>query len=343
MVILVKFRKSYLNGINTSFLYWLFIPLLFQSCASVSYYSRQDAVMPAKIPIPSHIQSIKIVNRSVNKSILNRAVNTLKTGNIVGDQYTAGRNVLMSGVESGLLHVSSVSRKMDRADHTETPADPMALARIKEYAGQADALLGLEQFTYGEQREYKRYQKHQLDENGADQYINVVRGTRTTTLITYWRLYDTHTGKILQTIPQKTVDFLDVEGLDERSANVKMDTTRIMRPDILASVLAQELVDDLKPHYNHSNWMYYKKGNDAIKRSANFIKKGRFRESISLLEKSIPNIEKRDSKEKAIYNLAVSCFLSGDKKQAILWAKEEMEVSNKKEFVRMLNQINRYK
>jgi hypothetical protein len=72
--------------------------------------------------------------------------------------------------------------------------------------------------------------------------------------------------------PQYTENSYETEGLTRQSVNLQMDTTQVVTASTLAKKLSAALIKDINPMELTSQWQYYTKGNDIIKKSAKMIK-----------------------------------------------------------------------
>lgn len=315
----------------------IFIILTLALCScSRKYYSKVDRVIPAKIDIPTDIQSIMLLDRSKEKNIVNRVQNVMADGWVTSNE---GKR-LLKGLSKKLSMATSIHSKSLRHSNDGTPADRMSLTEVNTYIGSKDGLLALEQFVVQEFRTYERIQKHQLDQNGNDYIIDAVKGIRINSLKTQWRLYDKENGTVLFTLPYEVEEVFEAEGLNNAGVNAKMDSLNVVGIDDLISNISQQISNDFNPKQIRSSWMYFTKGSKLIERSGRFIKEGKFKNAIQIL-RSNPRIESDDKvKIRVCYNLTTALFISGKTDEAFKEAKRGVSLYNDKELKQLLDKID---
>lgn len=282
------------------------------SC-SVAYIRVTDEVIPPKIEIPSNIQSVMLLNRSLEGDLGQR----LSSGVI----FNAGHKEFIRYVVNKMPIRAQAHNKTVRDSRSGELADPFPVAEVREYGVGYDGLFCLEQLNLVEKRTYTPYEKHQLDEQGRDYYVDAVRGSRTIICESYWRLYEVKTGKILLELPYQQIDYLEAEALSKEGLNAKFDTTNVPNPETMKYETADALIRDLLPTRLESNWMYYKKGHDDINRTEKYFKKGQYSLIVQTYEKNM-NTYSHKEKEKVMHNLATAHFLMGDLEKAMRVARE---------------------
>lgn len=313
----------------TRFIALLLTVLMTTSC-SVSYLRVTDEVIPPKIEFSDNIQSVILLNRSLERDLKLR----LASGVI----HDPSHKEVIRYVTGKMPVRAQAHNKTVRDSRSGKRANPFVVADVREYGEGYDGLFCLEQLNHTEQRNYKTYQKHQLDEQGKDYYIDAVRGTRTNTFNSYWRLYEVKSGKILLDLPYEIVDVFEAEALSRQGLNTKLDTSNVLDLNTMKYKLADMLINDLSPTIYQSNWMYYKKGNDDIKRTAKYFKNKQYSLIIQTYEHSMQNYTNKD-KERVLFNLATAHFLNGDHEKALLIAREGEREYNSTYFRNLVQKI----
>ncbi len=289
------------------------ITIIMTTSCSVSYLTVTDEVVPPKIEFPDNIQSVILFNRSLERDLGQR----LSSGVILD----AGHKEIIRYVVNKMPIRAQAHNKTVRDSRSGERADRFAAAEVRQYGAGYDGLFCLEQLHHTENRTYNSYEKHQLDEQGKDYYVDAVKGSRTTTCKAFWRLYEVKSGKVLLELPYQIEDNLEAEALSRQGLNVKFDTTSVPDPDKMKYETADALIRDLSPTKMQSNWMYYKKGHDDIKRTAEYFKNKRYDLVVRTYARN-RNAYSNKEKERVLYNLATAHFLNGDREEAIRMASE---------------------
>ncbi len=296
--------------------------LFSSSCASVGYVQKTEYEIAPNQNFPKNIQYIYLLNRSREKNQLKRAVKSISSGYIVGDELSNARRVLMNKLSREYYREAKYIGE-DKKGQGDRAADRISMADLEEKRGQSDGMLCLEQYSIDEQRSYENIEKHQLDAKGNDVYLQAIHGYKEVKLTTYWRLYDSKSGVILSEFPRELVKICEAEAFDIPSLNTKLDTVDIITAESLSISLAKEMLVDLNPTYIKSKWMYYKKGNGIIKESGKLIKEGRYSKAISIIEDSDILINSDDElRYKVYHNLSVAYYLKSDIDTALKVAKD---------------------
>ncbi len=305
---------------NIYYLLILSFVLLNTNC-NKAYYSNLEEVIPAKHVIPTHIKTITLLDRSKEKSVGISIENTLETGQITDNE---GR-VFLKQIQSKIPATTHLSPKSFKHSFDGGVADILNKEDINNYAENRDALLCLEQLFYKETFTYVNKQKHQLDENGNDYYLDVVECTQENQMQIHLRLYDTKSGAILLETPYIEEASLIAEGLTKEGVTAKMDSMQVNRKPELSKIIEKKVKSEFAPKEIRSNWLYYTKGEEIIKRSAMNIRHGNFEKVISLLQPKISTLSsKKKTRQKAVHNLAVSLYLTGQTEAALEAIRKEL-------------------
>lgn len=312
----------------------LSIIVVLSSC-SRKYYSNVDAVIAPKIIMPENIKTVTLLDRSKEKNLSLRVGNVVKSG-IINSNVTKR---FMRNAGNKLPLFTNVYPKSLRHSNAGSPARQMNSEDVSKYAGESDGLFAIELFLFKEVRIFENIRKHQLDENGKDYIIDAVRGTRINTLNTQWRLYDKITGEVIFTLPYNVEEIFEVEGLTEAGANAKLDTLITLTINDLTGQIVNQINVDFNPHQIRSHWMYFKKGDELIKKSGQYIKQGNFKKAIKLLQINQPMEASSKIKIRAIYNLSTSYFLNGQYEKAIEEVKEGLSLYRNKELKQLLKKM----
>jgi hypothetical protein len=140
-------------------------------------------------------------------------------------------------------------------------------------------------------------------------------------------------------MPYQKVDNLEAEALSRQGLNTKFDTTDVVDPDAMKYRVADALIQDLSPTRMQSNWMYYKKGHNDIKRTVKYFEDKRYDLVVRTYERNMRNYTTKE-KERVLYNLATAQFLSGDREKAMSTAREGNRLYGSAYFKRLIQKIN---
>lgn len=307
------------------------ITILLTTSCSVSYLTVTDEVIPPKIEFPTHIKSVILLNRSLEQDLVER----LSSG-VINDP---SHKEIIRYVVNKMPINAKAHHKTVRDSKLGEPADPFTVEDVSRYGAGYDGLFCLEQQHHSENRTYNFYKKHQLDEQGKDYYIDAVRGARVTTFQSFWRLYEVESGKIMLQLPYQIVDDLEAEALSRQGLNAKFDTLNVPDPDIMKYKLADALIQDLSPTLIQSSWMYYKKGNDDIKKSAKYFKEKQYSFVIQTLERKMNRYSDK-TRLRAMYNVATAYYLNGDYDKALKIAQQGDKATKKSNFKNLITKFN---
>lgn len=310
----------------------ILITLMMATSCSVSYLTVTDKVIPPKIAFPDNIQSVVLLNRSLERDLGQR----LSSGVI----HDARHKGIIRYVVNKMPIRAQGHNKTARDSRKGERADPFTADDVREYGAEYDGLFCLEQLNHTEKRTHTAYEKHQLDENGNDYYVNATRGSRTNTFTSFWRLYEVKTGKVLLELPYQIVDVVEAEALSYQGLNAKLDTINVLNPDQMKYELADMLIQDLTPTIMESSWMYYKKGHDDIKKTAKYFKNKQYSLIAQTYEHSMQSYTNKD-KERILFNLATAHFLNGDREEAMRTATEGQRLYGSAYFRNLIQKMNK--
>lgn len=309
----------------------ILVSILTVSSCSVSYLRVTDEVLPPKITFPDNIQTVVLLNRTLERDLVHR----LSSGVI----HDARHKEIIRYVVNKMPIRAQGHNKTARDSRKGERANPFAVADVRTYGAGFDGLLCLEQLHHTEKRTYNAYEKHQLDDQGNDYYVNATRGSRTNTFTSFWRLYEVKTGKVLLELPYQIVDVVEAEALSHQGLNAKLDTVNVLSPDQMKYELADMLIQDLTPTIFESSWMYYKKGHDDIKRTVRSFKNKQYSLVVRTYAKNM-GIYTDKEKERVLYNLATAHYLNGDRENAISTARKGHHLYGSVYFKNLIQKMN---
>lgn len=312
-------------------LHGLFFALLLSSCTA-KYITIVDQVLPAEKPFPKEIRSVVVLDRARPANL-----GSSSQQSNIGNNTTVVRNC------AGRLPLSaSVHPQGQYASFQGAPAARLTAEEVSNLSRGTQGIFSLEQLFFQEERRTVEYDKHQLDENGEDYYIKAIRGTKISSLDALWRLYDGRSGQVVMELPYALEDFFEAEGLNYQSVNAKLDTMHQVNPDAMARTMVDQLIAEVTPTPVESNWLYYTKGNDLVKRSAGYMEAGRYDAAARLIEQNRSKIPQLKKPHRAQMNWATALFLDGDVAGAEQVARDGYSQFRNQEFLTFVQKISAY-
>ncbi len=312
------------------FLLTVLTGILLQGCKTATY-SHVDQVIAPKYSIPAGMNSVNLIDRSVDRLTASKSTAASPTDN--------ARNSMINSVKNG-LPVSAKRVLQSLKDGRENgPAAEIMKSRIKEIASGADGLFSLEQYEFTETRTYKDISKETKDLSGKKVIVPAVLGSRKVYLRTYWRLYDARSGSVVYKIPQYTENIYEVEGLSRAAVNAQMDTTNIVNVSTLSQKLSSELIKDINPEHIKSYWTYYVKGHDVISRSGRMIELEDFSGAVNYLNQNIRSIQSEKMQSRANYNLILAYYFNSQRDKALQLTGLEYNKTGRSEFKSLYDKI----
>ena len=299
------------------------------SCSKYGYVKLKFPTAPNAV-LPDDIKTIAIVNRSLspkdNSSKGNAIAEAILTGEIAGSDKLASDQCLKAVFDrfNGFREISIVYPATSRLVGTGTRVtpDPLSWKRVKGIcdSSKANALLVLEMFDSNSDI---------ILSSVSNQINSVISGTLDTpkppnqirmNVISYWRLYDPATEKIID--QYQTTNYLT------------FNTTGLLNlppPDALpqtAYATGEQYVERFIPGYYYVKRDLYKRGKGSYKEQ---FKAGFRKSEVANWEGAIEvwsNIAKNSSRKnagRACLNLAVGNEVLGNTEEALKWAKKSYE------------------
>ncbi|WP_020538231.1 hypothetical protein [Lewinella cohaerens] len=313
-------------------LYYLLF-LLLMGC-SAKYHTVVDQVLPARVPAIAQMRSLTVVDRAREANLGTR----LETG----DLYSQGNVRFLERCARQLPVAANVYNKSQRDANAGSPAPRLNSSQVRDFGGQSEGLLCLEQLFPREVRTYETYDKHQLDEQGKDYYIRAVRATKSMTLSALWRLYEVRTGRVIVELPYLVEDIVEAEGLDQTSVNTKLDTLYTFNPSELQQQSMDMFLADVLPTPIESSWLYYSKGGSLMERSAELLEARRYHDAVRLFEANAKSIDRLKKPGRAILNWATALFLDGQSQEALAKAYEGQNRYGGSDFTAFIKKVRSY-
>ena len=312
------------NTMKNQFQFSLLIitALFLGSCAS---YTNLQIMQPAQISIPSHIQKIGIVNRSLSDK-QNQIVNVIE-GILTGESIGADR----LGAEESLMGVKEALLQTDRFIVTipavnvsgfanTTSNGPLDYSVIKEICERhnLDALVVLEYFD-SDSRINIIPRINEVMQNGKKVSVSDFLANADLRIRTTWRVYDDSTKNIIDQHTFEDITKFSNAGPSPQLAQGGLPNKRfaINKSGFNAG---KEYGCRISPFWMTVERRFYKKGSHELELANSRATKGRWTEAI-IIWKNIANSVDNNIAGRANYNLAVAAEREGNLEIAMEYAK----------------------
>lgn len=282
-------------------------------CSTVKYTSFHGETQEAKITLPDSLQNLAILNRTRPNGAL--------TG---GLSNRPGVDQVLSSFKSEVnrrkyFKVSAINKVL-KADQTGN--FPMALTQEElqnAYTNGDYIVASLEVFQVQELNEYMNERKMQLDTQGNEYYIDIVKGVKTLKSKTGWRMYNTIDGSIIDEFMIDHDHSYEVVGVDRANATAKMEARVEQSYKDLGSVIGFMYAERVSPSSSYVSRKYYSRSKSCpeLKQAVGFIKMKDWETAKHIWEDGLlSNVHPKDI-AKLHYNLGVFYERRGDIDMAI--------------------------
>ena len=332
--------------------------LIISSC-SISNI-KFDAIKPAEINIPIHIESIIIVNRTAPTK--NNKVENILDGILSGEMIGVDKKSSKDCVNSLKLEMSNSPRfKLISTESIEFKGSgtaemskPLKWKKIENRLNnyEADGLIVLESFDSSSQvrglgtRERKKKingEWKKTSEHIASLDVEVQAG---------WRIYDLKNQKI---IDEKR--FFDRKIFEDADKTMVLAKKKLPRLDYAVSQAAifsgQQFYYRISPHYISINREYFKnlrqiKGfkiksdnsNNLFIQASKYASNKNWQEAVKIW-KQLTNHKNRSIASRACFNMALASEANGNIEIALSWANKSRKLGNKKAKIYIITLENR--
>ena len=178
---------------KTKFYIPLIIGFLFTSCMPTKTVTFNAENTQADVAFPVEFKNIRVINRTIPKD--RNLLDVLTDGQGLAKNQK-GVPELLSGFTSGLrqrkyFDIKTPIKEVE-VEQSQTFPQPFAYGDLVEFFDYDTSSLvaSLEVFDVTEEISYVNDSKMQLDPDGNEYYINIVRGTNILRTVSGWRLYN---------------------------------------------------------------------------------------------------------------------------------------------------------
>lgn len=320
---------------NTALALQLTVIVVFSvSCISTKTVSIEIPI-PAKNDLPEHIQSLTIVNRTVDNRYTDVESDSLQKifyeqrfnyDTVIYDLQSADTLLQALGgllFESGRYDVVIPVERFLKFERNAFLTNEMDWNEVKALCDtfETDAVLSVDHFTTRVSTEFD-------SDTFFDQYSNSFVSAPVASMKVYYealiRVYDTLEQKVISR--EFFRDTLFWEDVDRTTKSLMEKFTPVKQALTEAGIaVALDYTDKIGTVWRNERRTYFAKGNDIIKQSGTLINSGEVVPAINLLKEMESNTQAKGLRSKAQYNLAVAYELMGDTNSAIAWALKSYE------------------
>jgi tetratricopeptide (TPR) repeat protein len=323
----------------------MLLPLAIGCAPSV----QVEVLQPALVTFPADIQTIAIIDRSKPAGAGEAVLGTLE-GLVTGEMPLADREGASAAVQqayetltrSPRFEVVNPGLTKEQVD-SSIWADNIDWDRAKKICKKADcdAIVALEAFDSDSTIAVEVRQEDSTDSDGKPITVTVNTATRTSTVMSAWRVYDVKHKRVIDEVRDRQYSQTwDSEGGTRAIAIAGL-------PDDYASLRAigQTAGDDyarrIAPNYIWVSRSYYGKGHDRLKTAKNHVKASDWDGAGKIWEQMVQNQDDAKVRGKAEYNLALYYERQGDLESAIDVAKKaaiDLHNGRSRRYVAVLSQ-----
>ncbi|NPA36743.1 MAG: hypothetical protein GXO47_07830 [Chlorobi bacterium] len=308
------------------FQYILFlVTLVAAGCSSYSELNY-EILRPAKYSVPPEIKTVVLVDNSVvfpdtNVNVIRVGDEIVKVDTTKVQDYTKfvlntvweelGNRHFFDTVFIDSIHYKMISKR--------GPVEKLSQKQIAEICNKfgVDAIVSLDAYRYTN--------NIKVNDMGDYEYYS----TYDASAIHLWRIYDCHSGNIMNVHLQKDTIFWEGYGnsLNQSLAGFPSfsDATHA-----IGSYLAYKYVDYVAPHWEEVTRRLYTSGNMNFLNATEWLNKGNWVEAEKIWNYIYRNGPEK-ARIKAALNLAVAFERKGNIKQAYEWAHKAYSILAEKE------------
>lgn len=301
------------------------LSLTLVQCTTVKYTKFHGATKMSAVQIPDTINNIGILNRTRANSVLQTGGITNKPG--VDELLSSFRNELS---KRNYFKVSTLN-KVDKSDQTDNFPPALIKEELEQfYTGQI-LVASLEVYQVQELNEYINDRKMQLDPEGNEYYIDIVKANKTLQSKSGWRLYNVVDGSVIDEFIIQHDHSYSVEGIDRANATAKMEERVAQAYKDLGTVLGFMYAERMSPVSSYVTRKFYAKSKSCpeLKQAADFIKMNDWVTAKNVWLDGLQMSTNPKDIAKLHYNLGVFYEKEGDLDKAI--AELEISVQNNAE------------
>ena len=337
---------------NTLFIGIFLILIILTSCSSIGYLRVQTGI-PGNKDLPSDIQSLTLINRTLDAEYYDFAEDTLQqlfyqkrfnldtilydftsvdtTLKVLGDLlFESGRYDIIIPEERFLPH--------NKNAFISRPMDWLEAERLCNTFN-TDAVLSMDYFKTSIATNYK---SETLYDESDDRYFKAYMAVLAIQYEALFRVYDPATKKIIdQTVIKDTLWWDDAElsnkALFDRMTSVK---DALVESGI---AIALDYSDKISTQWRNDMRKYYYSGNSFFEEASLYAKKSEWEQALNLWLAVAEKARGKALQSKAQFNVALAYEMLGDINQAIAWGLKSYESYYRPLTVEYLNILKKRK
>lgn len=299
-----------------------FLCLVFSSCQTVSFLTI-EVKRPAEIAIPENVQSVVVVNNSVDQpedfghkafssdgSSRKSATLKIKTEG-VADLFVTELAKRLNDLHWFKVYKQKLNISSSKTFLEEAPVSFSTLRQVED-STQADMIISLDRYLV-ESDIKLNYQVEQ----------NVFRVTMDARAYPTVRLYDISKRQIIHSIRQQDSLFWQNYGLSSEQAINGIPSPEICFQDMVMYSV-DRVMKKIVPFSEQVERIYYVSGNVNLRDAANYVKRNRWDDAASIWEYLYENHKRTKIKAYSAANMALYCEISDKFDEAIEWAEKSI-------------------
>jgi len=320
------------SKINSVFIVFLF--LLAVSCTSTKNIYI-EIPLKAEKEIPERIQSLALINRTVNNEYTDlksdslqkmfythnfRLDTTIYDLSAIDTMLNATGELLF---ESGRFDFVIPKNRFLEAQKNSFFTSTMPWEEVKTLCEtfQTDAVLSIDMYST---RIVTNYKTEDYFNPEFNQFVSASIAQMGVIYEALFRMYDPLEEKIVATEFFK--DTLVWEDSDNSASELFRHFTPVKQALAEAGIAAAlDFAEKISPSWREETRPFYVKGDDNLKSAGTLIDSARWNEAIALWKKTVEETGSKSTKSKAQLNIAIAYEIQGDIENAISWALKSYE------------------
>lgn len=307
---------------KTKFYIPLLVGFLFIRCMPTKTISFNAESTQADVAFPVEFKNIRIINRTIPRD--RNFIDVLTDGQGLAKNQK-GVSDLLNGFTSGLrarkyFDIKYPIKEVEVEESINFP-EPFAYDDLLSFFDfdTTSIIASLEVFQVTEDINYINDRKMQLDPDGKEYYIDIVKGTNTLRSVSGWRLYNSKTGEVLDEFLLNHDYAYEVEGIDLANAKEKLKAKKDQGYIDLGKELGNIYAERVSPLAVVVNRSIYVKSKSCpeLHQAKDFIKLNDWETAKAIWQDGLLSNSKAKDLAKLHVNIAVYYERLGDIENAI--------------------------
>ena len=325
-------KQGFIKNINyILIIFWI---VLSTSCIPTKSLTI-EIPRQSKKELPSNIQSLTLVNRTVDDTFTNLKADSLQRifykqnfnyDTIINDIQASDTTIKALGellFESGRYDFVIPKERFLEFKRNTFINEAMLWEQANDLCEtyNTDAVLSLDHFKTRVSTDYEKESFYDVITNGFNwaSYAEI-----TIYYEALFRVYDPSRERVI--LREFLRDTITWEGVDRTPNALFKNFTSIKNALSETGVaIALDFSDKISTTWHEEQRNYFPKGDSQLKHAGQFIEGGDWKSAMVLWNDLAENAKSKSIKSKAEYNIAVAYELEGDVNKAILWALKSYE------------------